>query len=109
MAQELQSRMFNSGDGVLQVIFTIPLPPNIASQVNAREPSFDLPSPHHILPSHLLIFQVFIGKLQIGLFMCFLGALQELNPLWPSVTNGFLSNSGPSFLEIIQNNSVSLG
>lgn len=35
--QNVSTSMFDSGDGVLGVIFSISLPPNTASQVDAKE------------------------------------------------------------------------
>ena len=45
--------MFDSEDGVLGVIFSMFLPPNMASQVDAKELNFGLIWPDHILPSLL--------------------------------------------------------
>ncbi len=64
--------MFDGGDGVLVIIDSIPPPPNTASWVDAKELDFDLIWPQHFHPVLLWIIQMFIGKLQMGLYMCFL-------------------------------------
>ncbi len=62
------SSMFEGGDGVLGVIGSIPPLPNTASWVDAKELDFGLIWPQHFHPVLLWI----IGKLQMGLYMCFL-------------------------------------
>ncbi len=94
--------MFEGGDGVLGVIGSIPPPPNTASWVDAKELDFGLIWPQHFHPVLLWI----IGKLQTGLYMCFLEqgslqALRDFSPSWRSVTNCFLGDYGPSCLKII--------
>ncbi len=64
--------MFDGGDGVLGDIGSIPPPPNTASWVDAKELDFGLIWPQHFHPVLLWIIQMFIGKLQTGLYMCFL-------------------------------------
>ncbi len=64
----VSTSMFDSGDGVLGVIGSIPPPPNTASWVDAKELDFGLIWPQHFHPVLLWI----IGKLQTGLYMCFL-------------------------------------
>ncbi len=63
----VSTSMFDGGDGVLGVIGSIP-PPNTASWVDAKEFDFGLIWPQHFHPVLLWI----IGKLQTGLYMCFL-------------------------------------
>ncbi len=74
--------MFDGGDGVVGVIGSSPPPPNTASWVDAKELDFGLIWPQHFHPVLLWI----IGKLQAGLYMCFLeqGALQALQDFSPS-------------------------
>ncbi len=57
----------DGGDGVLRVIGSIP-PPNTTSWVDAKELDFGLIWPQHFHP--VLLWN--IGKLQTGLYMCFL-------------------------------------
>ncbi len=64
----VSTSMFDGGDGVLGVIGSIPPPPNTASWVDAKELDFGLIWPQHFHPVLLWI----IGKLQTGLYMCFL-------------------------------------
>ena len=60
--------MLDGGDGVLGVMVRIPPPPNTANRIDTKELDFGLIWPHHFLPIILRIIQVFIGKLQIGLY-----------------------------------------
>ncbi len=64
--------MFDGGDGVLEVIGSIPPPPNTASWVDAKELDFGLIWPQHFHTVLLWIIQMFISILQTGLYMCFL-------------------------------------
>ncbi len=64
----VSTSMFDGGDGVLGVIGSIPPPPNTAIWVDAKELDFGLICPQHFHPVLLWI----IGKLQTGLYMCFL-------------------------------------
>ncbi len=64
----VSTSMFDSGDGVLGVIGSIPPPPNSASWVDDKELDFGFIWPQHFHPVLLWI----IGKLQTGLYMCFL-------------------------------------
>src|SRR4029434_2245966 len=66
----VSTSMLDGGDGVLGVIFSILPPPNAASRVDAKELDFHLTT--SCLPILLRIIQVFIGKLQTALYMCFL-------------------------------------
>ncbi len=59
--------MFDGGDGVLEVIGSIP-PPNTESWIDAKELDFGLIWPQHFHP----VIQMFISILQTGLYMCFL-------------------------------------
>ncbi len=68
----VSTSMFDGGDGVLGVIGSIPPPPNTASWVDAKELDFGLIWPQHFHPVLLWIIQMFISKLQVGLYMCFL-------------------------------------
>ncbi len=61
----ISTSMFDGGDGVLRV--SIP-PPNMASWVDAKELDFGLIWPQHF---HSVLLRI-IGKLQTGLYMCFL-------------------------------------
>ncbi len=74
--------MFDGGDCVLGVIGSIPPPPNTASWVDAKELDFGLIWPQHFHPVLLWIS----GKLQTGLYMCFLeqGNLRVLQDFSPS-------------------------
>ncbi len=54
----------------LGVIGSIPPPPNTASWVDAKELDFGLIWPQHFHPVLLWIIQMFIGKLQTGMYMC---------------------------------------
>ncbi len=94
----VSTSMFDGGDGVLGVIGSIPPPPNMASWVDAKELDFGLIWPQHFHPVLLWI----IGKLQMGLYMCFLeqGDFKDFSPSRRSVTNCFLGDYGPSCLEI---------
>ncbi len=67
----VSTSMFDGGDGVVGVIGSIP-PPNTASWVDAKELDFGLIWPQHFHPVLLWIIQMFIGKIQTGLYMCFL-------------------------------------
>ncbi len=67
----VSTSMFDGGDGVLGVIGSIPPPPNTASWVDAKELDFSR-WPQYFHPVLLWIIQMFIGKLQTGLYMCFL-------------------------------------
>ncbi len=60
--------MFDGGDDILGVIGSISSPPNTASWVDAKEFDFGLIWSQHFHPVLLWI----IGKLQTGLYMCFL-------------------------------------
>ncbi len=90
-------------DGVLGVLGSIPPPPNTTSWVDAKELNFGLIWPQHFHPVLLWI----IGKLQTGLYMCFLEqGDQSITRGFQSitaycVTNCFLGDYGPSCLEII--------
>ncbi len=64
----VSTSMFDGGDGVLGVIGSIPPPPNTASCVDLKVLDFGLIWPQHFHPVLLWI----IGKLQTGLYMCFL-------------------------------------
>ncbi len=64
----VSTSMFDGGDGVLGVIGSIPPPPNTASWVDAKELVFGLIWPQHF---HSVLLWI-IGKLQTGLYMCFL-------------------------------------
>ncbi len=64
----VSTSMFDGGDGVLGVIGSIPPPPNTASWVDAKELDFGLIWPQHF---HSVLLWI-IGKLQTGLYMCFL-------------------------------------
>ena len=81
----VSTSMLDGGDGV---IFSILPPPNTASRVDAKELDFGLTT--SCLPILLRIIQVFIGKLQTALYMCFLEqgtlrVLQYFKPLRRSV------------------------
>ncbi len=101
----VSTSMLDGGFGVLGVIGSIPPPPNTASWVDVKELDFGLIWPQHFHPVLLWIIQMFIGKLQTGLYMCFLeqgdlaGAAGSV--LHGVVTNCFLGDYGPSCLEII--------
>ncbi len=63
--------MFDSVAGVLGVIGSIP-PTNSASWVYAKEFDFYFIWPQNFQPVLLWIIQMYIGKIQTGLYMCFL-------------------------------------
>ncbi len=64
----VSTSLFDGGDGVLGVIGSITPPLNTASWVDAKELHFGLIWPQHFHPVLLWI----IGKLQMGLYLCFL-------------------------------------
>ncbi len=64
----VSTSMFDGGDGVLGVIGSIPPSPNTVCWIDAKELDFSLIWPQHFHPVLLWI----IGKLQTGLYMCFL-------------------------------------
>ncbi len=100
----VSTSMFDGGDGVLGVIGSIPPPPNMDELMPK---SLILVSwPQYFYPFLFWIIQMFIGKPQMGLYMCFLDqggtlrALQDFSPWRRSVTNCFLGDYGSSCLAI---------
>ncbi len=68
---DVSTPMLHGWDGVLGIVLIL-LPPNTASGVYTKKLYFGLIWPHDLLPCLLWIIQMFFGKLQMGLDMCWL-------------------------------------